>query len=202
MTSRSVPAPDFEAMYVADSDPWHVETSWYERRKLDVLLATLPRERYRRAWEPGCGPGIVSSRLAGHVDELVASDGSPTAVDLAVGRTAALDHVRVVRSELPDVPLDGTVDLVVAAEFLYYLPRLDRALAALWSVAEPGAHMVFLHWAHHPHDAHRSGPELHAALALDCVLRGAAKVVSHVDEDFLLDVYEAPPAAAGSPRPR
>jgi len=34
--------PDFESMYRADSDPWQVQTSWYERRKLAVLLASLP----------------------------------------------------------------------------------------------------------------------------------------------------------------
>ena len=37
--------PDFEAMYQADHDPGHVETSWYERRKLAVLLGGLPEER-------------------------------------------------------------------------------------------------------------------------------------------------------------
>ena len=44
--------PDFDAMYDADPDPWEVETSWYERRKLAVHLASLPRERYATAWEP------------------------------------------------------------------------------------------------------------------------------------------------------
>jgi hypothetical protein len=46
----STGVPDFEAMYRRDEDPWRVETSWYERRKLAVLLASLPRERYRRGW--------------------------------------------------------------------------------------------------------------------------------------------------------
>lgn len=184
--------PDFEAMYRADHDPWQVETSWYEQRKLTVLLASLPAEHYRRTWEPGCGPGLVSATLAGRTDELVASDVSDTAVALAAQRTAHLPAVRVVRSELPEVPFAGRVDLVVAAEFLYYVPDLDRALAVLWSVCEPGAHLVFVHWAHHPHDAFRGGPEMHARISLDCIRRKAAKLVTHVDEDFLLDVYEAP----------
>lgn len=36
----------FEQMYQADPDPWQVASRWYERRKRDLLLAALPRERY------------------------------------------------------------------------------------------------------------------------------------------------------------
>ena len=49
-----------------------------------------------------------------------------------------------------------------------------------------------MHWAHHPHDAFRSGPEMHARIRLDCVRRDVRTLVTHVDQDFLLDVYEAP----------
>ena len=190
--SGTAGVPDFEAMYRADSDPWQVETSWYERRKLAVLLATLPHEHYRRAWEPGCGPGVVSAALAGHVDELVASDVSATAVTLAQHRTRDLPGVQVVRSQLPEVPFGGPVDLVVAAEFLYYVPDLGAALDVLWSVCEPGAHLVVMHWAHLPHDAFRGGPEMHAQIRLDSIRRKARSVITHVDQDFLLDVYEVP----------
>ena len=86
--------PDFDAMSGADADPWGFETSWYERRKLSVLLATLPRAPYARAWEPGCGPGVVSSALADRVDELVASDASTAAVALARRRPGTPPHVR------------------------------------------------------------------------------------------------------------
>ncbi len=182
--------PDFDAMYSADADPWDVETSWYERRKLSVLLATLPREHYGRAWEPGCGPGVVSTRLADRVDDLVASDSSRAAVALARRRPGMPPHVRFVQSELPSVPVDGPVDLLVVAEFLYYVPDLSAALDALWSACAPGTQVVFLHWAHRPHDAHRSGPEMHARINLDSRRRNAAKVVSHVDQHFLVDVYE------------
>ena len=67
-----------------------------------------------------------------------------------------------------------------------------NALDALWSRCEPGGHLVVVHWAHHPHDAFRSGPEMHARIRLDCVRRDVRTLVTHVDRDFLLDVYEAP----------
>ncbi len=182
--------PDFDGLYAADADPWQVATSWYEQRKLAVLLATLPQQRYRRAWEPGCGPGVVSAALADRVDELVASDGSLAAVALARRRPGMPAHVRFEHSQLPQVPVEGPVDLVVVAEFLYYVEDLSAALDALWSLCVPGTHVVFLHWAHRPHDAYRSGPEMHARICLDSQRRNAFKVISHTDRDFLLDVYE------------
>jgi SAM-dependent methyltransferase len=190
VTPSQVRPPDFDAVYRADSDPWEVETSWYERRKLAVLLASLPREHYRRGWEPGCGPGIVSESLAARVDELVASDSSRQAIELARRRRTVPGNVRFVRSELPEVPLEGTVDLVVAAEFLIFVPDLDASLDALWSVCRPGTQVVFLHWAHRAHDAFRSGPEMHARIFLDSPRRGAVKTITHADEDFVLDVYQ------------
>jgi hypothetical protein len=33
---------------------------------------------------------------------------------------------------------------------------------------------------------------MHAEIALDCIRRKIPSLVSHVDEDFLLDVYEVP----------
>ncbi len=35
--------PDFEALYVRDPDPWQVGSSWYEQRKLSIVLASLPK---------------------------------------------------------------------------------------------------------------------------------------------------------------
>jgi trans-aconitate methyltransferase len=183
--------PDFDAMYDADPDPWEVASSWYERRKLAVLLASLPRERYATAWEPGSGPGITTRALADRVDHLTASDGSPVAVRLAEQRCAGLDHVDVRLSTLPDVPLDGRVELVVVAEFLYYLPARDAALEALWSTTAPGGHLAFMHWRHLPEDAQLSGEQMQDDVAAYAEQR-ARRIVHHLDADFRLDIYEVP----------
>jgi trans-aconitate methyltransferase len=185
-------SPDFDAMYAADPDPWSVRSSWYERRKLAVLLACLPHEHYARGWEPGCGIGVGTAALAARVGNLVASDGSPRAVAATRERTAALPHVRVLESRLPESPLEGPVDLVVAAEFLYYLDDLAAALATLWSTCAPGGHLVCVHWAHHPHDGHHSGVQLHGLLRQAAAEHDARHLVEHRDEDFVLDVFERP----------
>ena len=43
----------FDALYAGSEDPYVVRHRWYEIRKRAVLLAALPRARYRRTYEPG-----------------------------------------------------------------------------------------------------------------------------------------------------
>jgi trans-aconitate methyltransferase len=183
--------PDFEALYLDDPDPWRVTTSWYERRKRAVLLAALPRERYATAWEPACGVGATTLELAERVDDdLLASDPAPSSVRLTAARCRHLRQVRTEESALPAGPATGSRELVVAAEFLYYLPETEPATETLLAALVPGGHLVVQHWRHLPHDAYRSGAEQHAALAEEAGRRGAELLVSHRDPDFLLDVYE------------
>ena len=59
--TTSAPEERFAALYRDGSgDPWSTRTSWYERRKLAVLAASLPAPRYRHAAEPGCGTGELT----------------------------------------------------------------------------------------------------------------------------------------------
>jgi SAM-dependent methyltransferase len=85
----------FDALYDACDDPWGFRSRWYERRKRLLTMAMLPRERYRRAFEPGCGNGELSAQLADRCDSLLAADLNETAVHLAALRVAAMPHVLV-----------------------------------------------------------------------------------------------------------
>lgn len=191
--SAAVVPPDFDRVYREDADPWRVTTSAYERRKSAILLASLPDERYERAWEPGCGVGALSRDLAPRVGQLVASEASAVAVALAADRCAGLPHVQVRHSALPEVPLPGPFDLVVAAEFLYYLPDLAGALEALWASLRPGGHLATVHWRHDAHDLFLPGAALHDHLVRDASDRGALHLVHHLDVHFTLDIFGTPP---------
>src|SRR5256885_1162621 len=90
----------FEQMYQADPDPWQVASRWYERRKRDLLLAALPRERYAHGFEPGCGNGETTQRLLQRCERLCAVDFSARAVDLCRERMAPQDRARL-RPALP-----------------------------------------------------------------------------------------------------
>jgi SAM-dependent methyltransferase len=193
-TSRpEVELPDFDALYREAGDPWRVQSSWYERRKLDILLASLPRERYSSIWEPGCGPGFVSARLAERTDRLVATDASAVAITHAEARLAQSTNITFEIVELPETPETDPVELVVVAEFLYYVADLEAALGSIWRKVRPGGQAAFVHWVHHPDDAYRSGRDMHVSIALDATARGAVRIVTHLDVDFQLDIYEVAP---------
>jgi LmbE family N-acetylglucosaminyl deacetylase len=81
------PAADpsyFEALYAATDDPWGLADRFYERRKRAAVVAALPRERFRRVFEPGCANGLLTEQLARRADEVVAWD----VVAAAARRTA------------------------------------------------------------------------------------------------------------------
>jgi SAM-dependent methyltransferase len=142
----SLPPSYFEAKYKADIDPWRFRTSPYERDKYQATLGALSRSCYRSALEAGCAIGVFSALLAQRCERMVAVDSSPTAVDEAARQ--ALPNVRFKKACLPDEFPDGTYDLIVLSEVLYYfsaedLMRLaDRCLDSL----APGGEMILCHW--------------------------------------------------------
>ena len=87
-------ASAFELRYANQSDPWLFETSPYEQGRYDVILRTLPRARYKRAFEPGCSVGALTTRLAARCDEVCATEVSRTALQRARERCAKQTNVR------------------------------------------------------------------------------------------------------------
>jgi hypothetical protein len=84
----SVSLDHFIGMYEAKTDPWDTATKWHDRRKYAVTVASLPRERYRRCYEPGASVGLLTRLLAPRCDEILATDAVPEAVR-ASSRTSA-----------------------------------------------------------------------------------------------------------------
>ena len=122
----------FETLYRSNLDPWDYETSGYEQDKYRMTLAALPRERYRSVVEIGCSIAVLGEKLAGRADRYLGLDVSPTAVEAASERLAGLPWATVVTGEVPDDWPDGSYDLVVLSEILYFLSAPEIAdLAAL-----------------------------------------------------------------------
>ena len=151
-----VNVPDFDALYRVDSDPWRVQSSFYESRKLDLVLACLSRPTYTAAWDPASGVGELAARLAPRAGRVLASDASAQAVHLTRHRCRSLSNVTVLQLALPQPPPTeaGAFDLIVLSEFFYYLgdEQRARALAAVQEVAADRAELVAVHWRHHPND--------------------------------------------------
>jgi hypothetical protein len=185
--------PDFDAVYRADPDPWQVRSSFYERRKLDVLLACLSSPTYRAAWDPACGVGELAARLGARTDRVLATDASAEAVQLTRDRCGQLANVVVATQALPTPPPSDwpPFDLVVLSEFVYYLPDADRIATVdlVASVAADDAELVSLHWRHHPHDAWLSGADVQGEIGRRLTEHGWRPLVRHEDQDFVLGSF-------------
>ncbi|MET7801911.1 class I SAM-dependent methyltransferase [Streptomyces decoyicus] len=184
----STPASYFETMYRRSPDPWHLAERWYEHRKYDLTLAALPQPRYRRAFEPACSVGELTLRLAERCDALLACDRVASAADTAARRTAGQPHVTVEQRTLPEQWPDGTFDLIVLSELLYYFDAaalddlLRRAVAAL----EPGGTLITVHWNHPVNEHLATGAELAPVLART---PGLTPTADHREDDFVLQTF-------------
>jgi trans-aconitate methyltransferase len=177
----------FIGMYLAKTDPWDNATSWHNRRKYAVVMASLPRERYSRAYEPGCAIGMLTRLLAERCDELLAVDCVDEAVATAREQVREFAHVRVEPAMLPAGLPDATFDLIVLGDLLYYLSAddLEAMLDGLVQRLEPGGDIVSVHFRDRQTGGNYDGFQVHAALA---ARPGLQHVVRHEDEWFLLDV--------------
>jgi trans-aconitate methyltransferase len=184
-----LPVAYFEEIYGRAEDPWDFETSWYERRKYELTLAALPRERYRRAFEPGCANGALTERLASRCDELVALEPVAEVARRAARRMGHADHVSVTVGALPEDWPPGPFDLVVFSEVAYYLTERGLTLACRRAVSSlrGGGHLIAVHWTGAT-DYPVTGVAVHERLRAE---RGLRCLVDHRDERFLLTVLEA-----------
>lgn len=185
--------PDFDAIYRRSEDPWEVGSSWYERRKQAVLLASLSRERYDVAVDPACGSGHAAAALANRCGQVLALDGSASAVEQARRRFADVPNLSFSCATLPgwdgvDVP---RWDLLVLGEFLYYLPstQLVSAVERMMMAAADVCEVAAVHWAQRPHDGYRSGRTAHRRLAELLMDHGLVRGVRHDDGEFVLDTF-------------
>ncbi len=179
----------FEAEYRADPDPWRYRSSAYEQAKYAATLAACGPGPFDSALELGGSIGVFSARLAPRCRRLVTIDYSPTAVRRARAALAQYRHARVVLGAIPEDLPEGTFDLVVASETLYYLDAaaLAQTLEVLDARMAPGARLVCVHWR-------PPGPErpLTAAHVHDEVRRQpwVRRLTTECRPEYLLDVLE------------
>ncbi|MGL5825964.1 MAG: SAM-dependent methyltransferase [Nocardioides sp.] len=178
----------FDNLYAQSADPWNLATAWYERRKYAITVASLPRERYRSAYEPGCSIGELTRLLAPRCDRLLAVDFSPAAVAQAQTVVRHLSHVRVERAAVPENLPDATYDLIVLSEILYYFAEDDlrKAIAGLVKRLEPDGDLVAVHHRASDRCYGYDGFNVHQALTQRAEL---VSMIHHEDEDFVLDVH-------------
>jgi 2-polyprenyl-3-methyl-5-hydroxy-6-metoxy-1,4-benzoquinol methylase len=179
----------FEAQYRDDPDPWGYRASPYEQAKYAATLAACGPGPFENALELGGSIGVFSARLAPRCRRLTTIDYSPTAVRRARAALAAHRQARALLGAIPDDLPDGTFDLVVASEVLYYLDAaaLAGTLEGIKARTGPGARLICVHWrpdgperpltATHVHEEVRRQPWL-------------CRLTTECRPEYLLDVLE------------
>lgn len=182
----------FDAMYRASDDPWGFDTRWYEERKYRLTLAALPQARYQNVFEAGCSIGVLSELLSERCERLLAVDLSERATAIATDRLAPVaDRVQVqTRDFVEDWP-DGTFDLIVLSEVLYYLEptQFETVLRRSREALTDDGDLVAVHWRRRVEEYPTSGDDVHDRLARTDL----SHVAGYRDPDFRLDVYRKSP---------
>lgn len=109
----------FDALFDTSDDPWGYTHSPYEQGRHAATIAALGGRRFERAWEAGAASGILTEKLLGSCDKLVATDASPIAAGHAQKRIGSRAEVACMR--LPEAAPDGSFDLILLSDMLYYL---------------------------------------------------------------------------------
>jgi trans-aconitate methyltransferase len=157
----------FEQRYRQTPDPWGFRTAAYERDKYETTIAALSKERYRRAFEPGCSVGELTARLAARCDAVRATDFSPSAVMEARSYCKALPNVTVDEADIAKDTTKGPFDLIVFSEIGYYFPKrqLSGIARRLAAELERDGEFVAVHWLGLSDDHEMHGDEVHSVLA-------------------------------------
>ena len=152
-----------------------------------MTIASLPRTRYRSAYEPGCSVGVLTELLAPRCDRLLSTDIVPCALQRAQMRLGA-PHVRLQERSIPDQWPPGLFDLVVLSEIAYYFDVTDlgSVMARVMESTILGAHIVGVHWrgeTNYPLSAERGHRIIGETFGLNTI-------VHHVEEEFVLEIWE------------
>jgi len=157
----------FDQKYRENPDPWDFARSEYEQSRYGAIIAALGEHQYRRAFEPGCSVGELTSRLAGRCEHVDAMDISAIAIDRAKHRCRELSNVAFHIGGLPHQIPDGEFDLIVFAEIGYYFEEAslqDLGHLLVRRMRTPGT-LLASHWLGTSKDHVLSGDRVHEILA-------------------------------------
>jgi LmbE family N-acetylglucosaminyl deacetylase len=183
----------FNDFYEGSDDPWGFATRWYEQRKRAITLASLPRERYRRALEIGSSIGLLSAELATRTDELLATDIAAKPLAVARERLKDVDNVTFEKRTMPEDWPNGDFDLIVVSEVGYYLSTdgLGELIRRSVDCLTGDGVLIACHWRHQVKAYPLNGDSVHDQIREQS---GLEVLATHEEEDFILEVFVRPPA--------
>ncbi|WP_428342968.1 PIG-L family deacetylase [Mycobacterium sp.] len=187
--SRAQIAAPFDTM-LGDgaTDPWRLDVSEYEKRRLAITLACLGRQHYPTVLEIGCATGQLSAQLRLRADQVIGMDASELALDVARARP---DTVEWLLGAAPaDIP-DREFDLIVLSEVAYFLdgPELLATLRAARRQLRPHGEILIANWSAPTENIPLDGPTVDAQAAAIFALPRRA---GYQDADLTIQVWGEP----------
>ena len=166
----------------------HYSLSSYEQSKRAATLAFLGRERYARAFEPGCAYGHLSKPLSERCDALLAWECDKATRDKALDCLSPHENIEVELASVPEMWPTGDFGLIVLSEFLYYLtPEEIEEVAALAAASlSDGGELIACHWRHPIPESDLVGDEVHRIIDEHARL---TKIRETVENDYVLTLW-------------
>ena len=182
----------FDGLY-ATRDPYGTGHRWYEQRKRNLLLSSLPHATYDRVFEPACGTGELTRELAARSSQVLASDFCEDALAQARERLQMCDNVTFESHRIPAQwpASDQSFGLIVVSEVCSFLhvPEIKEVAQRCAASMAPDGVLVVCDWRW-PFDARvTDADEAHQMFATSAL----HPLVQHAEEDFLLSVWSTDP---------
>jgi peptidoglycan/xylan/chitin deacetylase (PgdA/CDA1 family) len=140
-------------------DPWNYGSA-YEQEKYAFQLELLPDGPIGLALELACAEGRFTEKLAPHVQHLIATDISATALARAAERCRGQAQIDFRALDLLADELPQGLDLIVCSEVLYYLDdeaQLRRVAERMAAALKPGGCLITAHALVLAEDPSRTG---------------------------------------------
>jgi len=188
---QSLNSDYFKEVYDANEDPWNFETSEYEAAKYAATIAALPKKHYENVLEIGCSIGVLTQLLAQKSTQLLATDISQKALDLASRRCTDLKNISFQKLNFQKELPDDQYDLIMISEVAYYLSSTDweSAIISLFDRVKSNGNIVLVHWLPEVHDYPQTGDEVHESFE-KLMKEKMTNVFSNREENYRIDVWE------------
>ena len=192
-----LPPSNCDKFYRESTDPWGFRTRWYERRKRELVIASLTRARFESCWELGCSNGELTAALALRCERILATDGSEVAVDEARRRLKEFSHIQVEHQMHPRDWPEGGFDLIVFSELAYNFGEetLRPMVRRLGDSLLPNGNLIACHWRYPMEGCVLCGDDAHRILEEALSLH---RIVLHQEADFILEVWSPDPRSVAA----